>query len=127
MERLKQSYKVKAPIDKVWQALTDPKIIEKWGGGPVKMSDHAGAKFSLWGGDIHGTNTKVINNKLLEQDWFSGSKWEKPSKVSFHLKQEDDVTEIELTHTDIPGEDAKDIAQGWKDYYLGPLKNLLEQ
>jgi len=90
------------------------------------MSTKEGSEFSLWGGDIYGTNTKVVENKLLEQDWFSGHKWQRPSKVSFGLSQKDGVTEIKLVQTDIPDDEADDIDQGWKDYYLGPLKELLE-
>ena len=126
MKKIEQVYKIKAPIEKVWQALVDPKLINEWGGGPAKMSTKEGSEFSLWGGDIYGTNTKVVENKLLEQDWFSGHKWQRPSKVSFGLSQKDGVTEIKLVQTDIPDDEADDIDQGWKDYYLGPLKELLE-
>jgi uncharacterized protein YndB with AHSA1/START domain len=127
VKRIEQTYEIKAPIDKVWRALVDPKVIGEWGGGPAKMNAKEGSKFSLWGGDIYGTNTKVVVNKLLKQDWFSGNKWKEPSQVSFHLKQNGDNTEIKLVHTNVPDQDAKDIAQGWKDYYLGLLKDLLEQ
>jgi uncharacterized protein YndB with AHSA1/START domain len=30
-----ESYLINAPVSKVWQALVDPDLIEKWGGGPV--------------------------------------------------------------------------------------------
>lgn len=126
MGRIEQTYEIKAPIEKVWDALVNPKTIEKWGGGPAEMSTKEGGDFSLWGGDVHGTNTKVIEGKLLSQDWFSG-KWQKPSKLSFYLKQKGGITEVKLVHTDIPDEEAKDIGEGWKDYYLEPLKELLEQ
>lgn len=126
MKQIEQTYIVKAPINKVWQALVDPKVIDKWGGGPAKMSANEGSEFSLWGGDIYGTNTKVVANKLLEQDWFGG-KWDQSSKVSFRLSVNGDQTQVKLVQINVPDENAKDIAQGWKDYYLGPLKELLEQ
>jgi hypothetical protein len=31
-----------------------------------------------------------------------------------------------LIHEDIPDENVKDINDGWKDYYLGPLNDYLE-
>ena len=89
------------------------------------MDDKVGTKFTLWGGDIHGTNTKVVNNKLLEQDWYSGN-WEKPSQVIFKLIPNKGATKLELIHKNVPEKDLKDIDQGWKDFYLGPLKELLE-
>jgi len=126
VKKIEQTYEIKAPVVKVWQALTDPRVIDEWGGGPAKMDAKGGSKFSLWGGDIHGTNTKIAENELLSQDWFGG-KWDQPSKLSFHLRQKGNITEVKLVQTDVPDEDAVDIAQGWKDYYLGPLKDLLEK
>jgi len=32
-----------------------------------------------------------------------------------------------LLHTGVPDEDYADIADGWKEYYLGPLKDNLEK
>lgn len=104
----------------------DPKIIDKWGGGPARMDDKVGTKFTLWGGDIYGKNIKVTLNKELIQEWFGG-KWEKPSKVTFTLKEKGDKTEINLLQEDVPDEEVKDINEGWKKYYLGPLKELLEK
>lgn len=125
MKTIKQTYLISAPKDKVWQALVDPKIIDDWGGGPAKMKDEEGFEFSLWGGDIHGKNVIVLKEKQLVQEWVSGD-WEQPSKVTFNLSKEGDKTKIELIHEDIPDKDVKDIDDGWKRYYLSPLKELLE-
>lgn len=125
MKTTKQEYVVNAPAEKVWEALVDPKQIDEWGAGPAKMDNKVGTKFSLWGGDIHGTNTKVVKNKVLEQDWFGGD-WKEPSKVRFTLSNENGKTKIELFHDNIPDGEANDIGDGWHRYYLGPLKEYLE-
>lgn len=125
MKTIKQSYLIKASLQNVWQALIDPAIIDKWGGGPAQMDDKVGTKFTLWGGDIHGKNIKVVKNKELVQDWFGGD-WEKPSKVTFTLVEKGNKTEVNLLHEDVPGKEAKNIEEGWKIYYLGPLKELFE-
>lgn len=125
MKVIQQSYSVNAPIEKVWAALTDAKIIERWGGGPAVMNALEGTDFKLWGGDIHGTNTKVVKNKELVQDWYGGE-WDLPSKVTFKLSSKTDLTKVDLLHEDVPDKEAGDIADGWKRYYLGPLKELLE-
>lgn len=127
--KIKQTYLINAPIKKVWQALVDPKIIDDWGGGEAKMAEEEGFEFSLWGGDIHGKNIKVIKNKKLIQDWMSGPPaggWGEYSKVTFNLSEKDDKTKLELIHEGIPDKEAKEIADGWKRYYLGPLKELVE-
>lgn len=125
MKAIRQTYHIKASIKEVWKALTDTKYIDGWGGGPAKMSDKVGFQFSLWGGDTYGKNIEVIANKKLVQEWFGG-KWDKPSIATFALSSKNDQTTIEFTHTDVPESEYKDIEQGWKDYYLGPLKDYLE-
>ena len=126
MRTIKQSYNIKAPIQSVWQALVDPEVINEWGGGPAKMDDKVGIKFSLWGGDIYGKNIKVSPNKELVQEWFRG-KWDKPSKVTFTLQEKGNKTEVNLFQEDVPEGEVEDIDEGWRKYYLGPLKGLLEK
>ncbi len=126
MKKIKQTYLINAPVEKVWEALVDPKVIEKWGAGPAIMNPQEAFEFSLWGGDIHGKNTKIIERKQLIQEWYEKG-WEKPSRVTFNLSSKDNKTEIELIHEQIPDSRLKDIDQGWKDYYLGPIKKLLEK
>jgi uncharacterized protein YndB with AHSA1/START domain len=125
MKTIQQSYVIHAPLAEVWKALVDPAYIEKWGGGPAKMSDQLGA-FSIWGGEIHGTNTEVVSERKLVQDWTAG-KWKEPSKVVFTLSSTGDDTKLELLQEKIPDEDFKEIEHGWTSYYLGPMKKFLEQ
>ena len=75
---------------------------------------------------LHGKNIEVVSNKKLVQEWFGGD-WEKPSIVTFTLKEKGTMTELTLLQTDVPDNEAVDIANGWKTYYLGPMKELLEQ
>jgi len=127
---IKQTYHIDAPLSEVWQALVNPKYIDGWGGGSVKMNDKVGEKFSLWDGSIWGKNTEVIPEKKLVQEWYSDSdnrQWEKPSLVTFTLHQEKDTVRIELLHIDVPDADAESIKKGWQEYYLGPLKDYLEE
>lgn len=126
MKTIKQTYLINAPKDKVWQALVDPKIINEWGGGPSKMDDKVGTNFKFWGGDIYGTNTIAIKEKELVQDWYGG-KWDKPSKVTFRLRARGGKTEIELIHENLPEGEEDNFASGWKDYFLGPMKEYLEK
>lgn len=125
MKTIQQNYLIKAPLEKVWQALVDPKVIDEWDGGPAEMSDRVETQFSLWGGDIHGKNIEVILYKKLVQQWKEDD-WQDFSKVTFKLSKKGDKTQLDLLHEDIPDSKAKDIEAGWKSYYLGPLKDLLE-
>lgn len=122
---IKQTYLVNSSLGEVWKALTNPKYIDAWGGGPARMDGKVGTKFELWGGDIHGKNIEVVPKKKLTQEWFGGN-WDHPSIVTFTLTGEKDAVKINLLHTDVPDNEAKDIDEGWKEYYLGPLKEYLE-
>ncbi|MBI4038460.1 SRPBCC domain-containing protein [Candidatus Daviesbacteria bacterium] len=126
MKIIRQTYLISAARQAVWQALINPVSIDKWGGGPAHMNDKVGTEFTLWGGDIYGKNIKVVDDRELVQEWFGG-KWEKPSKVTFSLKDQSGKTKIDLLHENIPDSEAKDINEGWKSYYLGPIKELLEE
>ena len=125
MKRIEQTYVISAPAAKVWRALTDPKVINQWGGGPATMDDKEGTEFKLWGGDIYGKNTKVIQRKLLAQEW-SNAGFEQPSEVRFELREQDNMTILKLIHDKVPDNRVDDISAGWKDYYLGPLKDMLD-
>jgi activator of HSP90 ATPase len=127
MKKITQSYTIKAPVKEVWQAFFDPSVINRWGGGPAFISETENSDFSLWGGEIHGKNLTIIKYKTLVQDWFDGNKWTKPSKVTFTFKSGDGQTVVGLLHENIPDASVDDIDEGWKKFYLGPIKDLLEQ
>lgn len=127
MKSLKKTYKIKASKTKVWHALTNPDIIDKWGGGPAKMRGDKAYRFSLWGGDIYGTNTEAdLKKGILVQDWYAG-RWDEPSIVTFTLTEKKGLTTLELSHEKIPDEEVKEINKSWDDTYLGPIKDLLEK
>jgi activator of HSP90 ATPase len=126
MKTIKKLYKIAANRDQVWEALVNPEIIDKWGGGPAKMESKIGFQFQLWGGDIYGKNIEVEKEKKLVQEWFGGN-WQKPSIVTFTLKSEDKNTILELEQVNVPDEEADDVDQGWDEYYLNPMKKMLEK
>ncbi|MBI3342509.1 SRPBCC domain-containing protein [Candidatus Curtissbacteria bacterium] len=125
MKTINQTYTIKAPIEKVWKALVDPQEIDDWGGGPAEMDGQAGTEFKLWGGDIWGKNLEVVPNEKLVQEWYGGD-WPEPSKATFTLKSADGATTVELVNENVPDREEKEIAIGWKKYYLGPMKEMLE-
>lgn len=126
MKTIKQTYHIHATIKRVWKALIDPLEIKRWGAGPAVMDEKVDTEFSLWNGEVWGKNLKVTPNKKLVQEWFGG-KWDKPSIATFSLfKEENGSTRIDFLHESVPDNEAKDIEEGWKDYYLGPLKEYVE-
>ncbi len=122
---IRKVYKISSQTDDVWQALVDPVIIDKWSGSSNKMSSEVGTDFELWNGDIFGKNLEVIPGKKLVQEWYGGN-WPKPSKVTFTIKKDQKGTILELEQINVPDEQFEDIDNGWDEYYLGPMKEMLE-
>jgi activator of HSP90 ATPase len=127
MKSIYKKYTIAAPVSEVWRALVDPEYIDDWGAGKAHMDDTNGYEFSLWNGDIYGTNIEVIQEKKLTQEWYGGD-WEKPSLVQFLLfPTKDGHTKIQLVQDDVPDNEATDIDEGWDSYYLGAIKKYLER
>jgi uncharacterized protein YndB with AHSA1/START domain len=126
MKRIEQTYHIKAPIAKVWQALTDASMAEQWGAGPAKVDATEGGEFSYWGGDIHGLNTKIVPEKLLEQDWYGHDHPERKFRATFTFETDGIATTVHLVFTGDIEDEQKDI-KDWQEYYFDPIKNLLEQ
>lgn len=126
MAPITKRYAIRATPEAVWDALTNPKTIRKWGAGPVKMHAHKGRWWHLWGGDVCGRNMQVVKEKKLVQEWYGGD-WDKGSKVTFSLKKSKTGTTLTLRHVGVPRDEYAGIKSGWDDYYLGPMKRLLEK
>lgn len=125
MPNFQYTLEITATPEEVFTALTNPFQIELWSGYPADMKAETGYPFSLWEGDITGINLKIIPHRLLEQEWFFGDQ-EARSTVRIALKKSGSRTVLSLTHTNIPDEVYEEITQGWKEYYLGSMKNMLE-
>ncbi|MBL4716406.1 MAG: SRPBCC domain-containing protein [Bacteroidia bacterium] len=112
-----------ASIERVFDALINPEIIAEWSGSSAEMDGNIGTKFSLWDGSIHGTNLEVVPNEKLVQEWYGG-KWEEPSKATFTLTENEGNTTVELLHENVPDDAHKNLDEGWRIYYLGPMQEM---
>jgi uncharacterized protein YndB with AHSA1/START domain len=120
---IKQTYLMKATPARVFQALTDPKIIKTWSGAPAKMSAKKGASFRIWGGDMFGKNLEVVKNKKLVQEWNTPSF---SSRVTFTIKPKGTGSMVELLHENVPPASVRSYADGWKRYYLGAMQEMFK-
>lgn len=116
---------IAAEAEDVFAALTNPFQIGLWSGYPADMKAENGYVFSLWEGDITGVNIEVVPNRLLRQEWFFGEREER-SVVTLELRRKEGKTRVLLHHARIPEEVYDEITGGWKEYYLGAIKDMLE-
>jgi uncharacterized protein YndB with AHSA1/START domain len=121
MKHLKQRHGISASVEEVYTALTNPLTIELWSGYPADFTPEEGTEFSIWEGDINGKNLKLIENELVQQQWYFDGQ-EEMSVVTIHLKKEGNSTIAELTHENIPDEAFDEMVIGWKKYYFGAIK-----
>jgi activator of HSP90 ATPase len=126
MSQIEQNYTINAPVSKVWQALTDANMAEQWGAAPAKVDAREGGEYSYWDGDIHGTFTKLVSEKLIEQDWYGHDNPDWKYNVTFTFEGDDNATTVHMVFSGNILDEQKDI-KDWQDYYFTPIKELLEK
>jgi uncharacterized protein YndB with AHSA1/START domain len=129
-----------APVQKVWEALTDKKKMQEWYFYLSDFKPEVGFEFSFPGKGNEGQDyihlckiTKIEPGKLLQYSWryrdYPGN-----SFVTFELFPEGDVTRLKLTHEGLETfpQDNKDFAKesfkgGWT-YLIGTsIKEFVEK
>lgn len=126
MSKLEQTYTIEAPVSKVWQSLTTAEMAERWGAGPAKVDAREGGEFSYWGGDIHGVFTKLVPEKLIEQDWYGHDNPTWKYTIVFRIEGNDKTATVHMVYSGDILDEQKDI-KDWQDYYFTPIKELLEK
>ena len=125
MAQIEQTYTISAPVNKVYQALTDADTAEKWGAGPARVNAVEGGEFSYWDGDIHGVYTKLVDEKLIGQDWYGHDNPDRKFNALFTFTYDGHITTVHLVFSGNIEDEQKDI-KDWQEYYFGPIKKLLE-
>lgn len=125
MKDFKKYYTLPVPPEEVYLALTNPATIQLWTGEKATMSTEPGSEFSLWEGNISGTNISFEENKSIVQQWYFDQ--EEPSIVTFKLHPHKNGTSVELRHTNIPDEEYDEIIDGWNETYFASLDEFYEE
>lgn len=122
MKDYKKHFKLAAPPEEVYAALTNPATIQLWSGEVAVMSTEPDSEFSLWEDSIVGKNLEFEEGKKIVQEWYFGEdSEEEPSIVTIKLHVSPKGTDVELKHTNIPDEAYDDIVDGWNEEYFGAL------
>jgi len=130
----------RAPVAKVWHAITDKNEMINWYFDLAEFKPEIGFKFQFIGGPspekqyLHVCEiTEVVYEKRLTYSWryegYSGN-----SSVTFELFGQGNQTLLKLTHKGLetfPKENAdfavKNFEEGWKEIIHTSLKNYLEK
>jgi len=123
MKTFKKTFKINAEPSDVYSALTNPFTIELWSGYPAQMVAEPGSEFSIWEGDITGKNLEFVQDRKVVQEWYFGDQTEK-SIVTITIHPDRNNSQVTVEHTNIPDDDFADIAEGWREYYMGAIINF---
>jgi activator of HSP90 ATPase len=125
---IKQSVTIKASPHDVYEALMDARKHAKFTGGKATISREAGGKFNVFDGYAEGVNMELIPDKKIVQSW-RAEDWPEGhySKAAFTFSRVAGGTKLTFTQTDVPADQYDSIAQGWRDYYWEPMKQMLEK
>ena len=128
MKTIRQTVEFRASPEDVYDALMDSKKHAAFTGAKATVSRKVGGRFSVWDGYAEGKNIELVEGKKIVQSWRAGD-WPEGvvSKVTFTFARTKKGTRMTFTQTGVPDEHAADIRQGWKDFYWGPMKGLLEK
>lgn len=133
------SITIKAPVERVWEALTTPELIKQWFFGVDTTSDwkvgssivHRGE----WEGKPYEDKGEILRTEppklLVHTHWsaFSGlpDRPENYQTVTYELSALNGDTELTITEVNFPNDEAKALSEkSWKTV-LGSLKELLEK
>ncbi|HZY25150.1 MAG TPA: SRPBCC domain-containing protein [Bacteroidales bacterium] len=123
MKTFKKTFKINAEPSDVFSAITNPFTIELWSGYPAKMNTEPESEFSLWEGDITGKNLEFIQDKKIVQEWYFGDQPEK-SIVTITISPDRENSVVTVEQSNIPDEEFNEIAEGWREYYIGAIINF---
>jgi activator of HSP90 ATPase len=123
MKTFRKTFKINAEPSDIYSALTNPYTIELWSGYAAVMSEQPGSEFSYWEGDICGKNLEFIKDKKIVQEWYFGDQ-EAKSVVTVTIQKDKENSLVTVEHTNIPDDDFHDIAEGWREFIMGAIKDF---
>jgi uncharacterized protein YndB with AHSA1/START domain len=138
-ENVKISVKVNAPLDKVWNAITNKEQMKNWYFDVPDFEPKIGNNFSFYGGDENEEYhhfceiVDLIPNEKLKHSWTYPEISKEKTLVKWELKPENEGTIVTLTHKGLEafehlGENFKihSFRKGWEDIVGKSLKEFVE-
>ncbi|UHO39738.1 SRPBCC domain-containing protein [Chryseobacterium capnotolerans] len=125
-------YKINAPIDKVWKALTDKNEMKSWYFNIQDFEPEVGKVFNFYepGGENkyhhQGEILEIIPNQKVKHSWSYPDFSDLKTIVTWELASEEDGTLVKLTHDGI--ENFEDLGEGFsRENFTGGWNSILGQ
>lgn len=121
---IKQSVEFVCSANDLYEVLTNAKKISQWTRAPCIFKPTLDSNFSLYNGNITGTNT-LLDAKMyiLEQSWRLGN-WDKGliSNVRITLTEGQGGVIVEMRQTGVPESEKEATERNWHQYVWNPIK-----
>ena len=120
---------IRAPLGKVFEALSKSAVIDEWGGGPSRVQAKVHGVISFWDDEMYGNIREIeppfhLVYTLRHVQW--GAKCV-DSLVIWNLKEYPKGTLLQMIHKDLPNHKLCETQEElWTASFLGPLKAYLE-
>jgi len=129
---IRQKAFFRASPHEVYEVLMDSKKHTRLSGGKCSISRKIGGKISVSDGYITGENVELVPDEKIVQKWRPMEDcWPKGhySTVTFKLApiKGKKGTGLSFMQTGVPVGCGNRFDIGWKEYYWGPMKELLEK
>ena len=134
-----RSITIRAPIEKVWKALTSPHLIKRWFFGVDTETDWKVGSLLIHRGEHQGKpyedKGRIVRFEppelLVHTHWSELSgKPDSPEhyqEVSWALSDRDGATELTITERNLPSEELKAVSEKTWPVVLDNIKVLVEQ
>ena len=124
-----QKVVVPATPEEVYEAFMDPEKHSEFTQTETTGSQEVGGSVSASDGYITAKNIELQEGRKIVQEWTT-TEWPEgypPSVLELDLKAVDGGTELTMTHSKVPDEQADDYADGWMEYYWNPLVEYFQK
>jgi activator of HSP90 ATPase len=121
---------VNTSADFIYRFFTDSKLHTEITGGKAVINKKIGGKFTAWDGYIEGEIISLDKNRKIVQKWRT---------TDFNKKDQDSILEITLSeieknrsklilkHSELPEGSEEEYKNGWKEFYIKPLKEFIKR
>jgi len=123
---IKQTMLFSARPETIYLILMDSKLHSKLIGDKARIDNRVGGRFSTFSGYSKGVTKKLVLGRKIVQSWISSDLPKGlETEITFDLKRKGTKTQLVFTQTNVPAENYHDLAEGWKEFYWNPLKEML--